>query len=93
MTVVEPVGRTRSTATAALALSVYPNPAAASVTIETAQPTSLRLYDRTGRLVREEATAQRSRTLSLSGLATGLYLVRATAPNGTVAISKLLVNE
>jgi hypothetical protein len=80
-------------AAAALALSVYPNPAAASVTIETAQPTSLRLYDRTGRLVREEATAQRSRTLSLSGLATGLYLVRATAPNGTVAISKLLVNQ
>lgn len=80
-------------AAAALALSVYPNPAAptASVTVETAQPTSLRLYDRTGRLVREEPTAQRSRTLSLSGLATGLYLVRATAPDGTVATSKLLV--
>jgi peptidoglycan hydrolase-like protein with peptidoglycan-binding domain len=80
-------------AAAALALSVYPNPAAASVTIETAQPTSLRLYDRTGRLVREEAGAQRSRTLSLSGLAAGLYLVRATAPDGTVATSKLLVNQ
>jgi hypothetical protein len=82
-------------AAAALALSVYPNPASptASVTIETAQPTSLRLYDRTGRLVREEPSAQRNRTLSLSGLATGLYLVRATAPDGTVATSKLLVNQ
>jgi hypothetical protein len=82
-------------AAAALALSVYPNPASptASVTIETAQPTSLRLYDRTGRLVREEATAQRNRTLSLGGLAAGLYLVRATAPDGTVATSKLLVNQ
>jgi hypothetical protein len=82
-------------AAAALALSVYPNPAAptASVTIETAQPTSLRLYDRTGRLVREETAAQRSRSISLSGLATGLYLVRATAPDGTVATSKLLVNQ
>jgi hypothetical protein len=82
-------------AAAALALSVYPNPAAptASVTIETAQPTSLRLYDRTGRLVREETAAQRSRSLSLNGIATGLYLVRATAPDGTVATSKLLVNQ
>jgi hypothetical protein len=82
-------------AAAALALSMYPNPAAptAGVTIETAQPTSLRLYDRTGRLVREETTAQRSRSLSLSGLAAGLYLVRATAPDGTVATSKLLVNQ
>jgi hypothetical protein len=82
-------------AAAALALSVYPNPAepTASITIETAQPTSLRLYDRTGRLVRQDNTAQRSRTLSLSGLAAGLYLVRATAPDGTVATSKLLVNQ
>jgi hypothetical protein len=74
---------------------VYPNPAAptASVTIETAQPTSLRLYDRTGRLVREETEAQRSRSLSLGGLATGIYLVRATALDGTVATSKLLVNQ
>ena len=82
-------------AAAALALSVYPNPASptASVTIATAQPTSLRLYDRTGRLVREETIAQRSRTLSLGGLAAGLYLVRATAADGTVATSKLLVNQ
>lgn len=80
---------------AALALSVYPNPASptASVTIETAQPTSLRVLDLTGRLVRQEATAQRRRTLSLNGLAAGLYVVQATTPEGTVATSKLLVNE
>ena len=84
-----------ASAAAALALSVYPNPAAptASVTVETAQPTSLRLYDLTGRLVRQDASAQRSRSISLSGLATGLYVVQATAPDGAIATSKLLVNE
>ncbi len=82
-------------AAAALALSVYPNPAspAASVTVETAQPTSLRLFDLTGRLVRQEAAAQRRHTLPLAGLAAGLYLLRATAPDGTVATSKLQVSE
>jgi len=82
-------------AAATVALSVYPNPAdpTATVTIETAQPASLRLYDLTGRLVRQDATAQRSRTLSLSGLATGLYVVQATTTDGTIATSKLLVNQ
>ena len=82
-------------AAAALALSVYPNPAdpLATITIETAQPTSLRLYDLTGRLVRQETTAQRSRTFSLSGLATGLYVVQATTAEGTIATSKLMVNK
>ncbi len=82
-------------AAAALALSVYPNPAGptATVTVETAQPTSLRLYDLTGRLVRQEAPARRSHTLSLRGLAAGLYVMQATTAEGTVATSKLMVNE
>jgi hypothetical protein len=84
---------TQATAQAALALSVYPNPTnpATSVTIETAQPTSLRVFDLTGRLVRQADATQRRRTLALDGLAAGLYLVRATAPDGTVATSKLQV--
>ncbi|RYY18266.1 MAG: T9SS type A sorting domain-containing protein [Cytophagaceae bacterium] len=82
-------------AAAALALSVYPNPAGAgqSVTIETAQPTSLRVYDLTGRLLRQDATAQRTRTLSLSGFAAGLYVVQATAPDGTRATQRLAVGQ
>ncbi|RZK44484.1 MAG: T9SS type A sorting domain-containing protein, partial [Hymenobacter sp.] len=84
----------RPTAAAqALALSVYPNPAgsAEAATIETAQPTSLRLLDLTGRLVRQDATARRTRTLALNGLAPGLYVVQATAPDGTTATQKLVV--
>jgi hypothetical protein len=85
--------RPPAAAVQALALSVYPNPAgsADAATIETAQPTSLRLLDLTGRLVRQEATAQRSRTLALQGLAPGLYVVQATAADGTTATQKLVV--
>jgi hypothetical protein len=79
----------------ALALRVYPNPAgsAEAVTIETAQPTSLRLLDLTGRLVRQEATAQRTRTLSLQGLAPGLYVAQVATGAGAVATQKVLVIE
>ncbi|RYY14548.1 MAG: T9SS type A sorting domain-containing protein, partial [Cytophagaceae bacterium] len=80
---------------AALALSVYPNPAnpTGAVTIETAQATSLRVFDLTGRLLRQDATAQHTRTLSLNGLAAGLYVVQATAPDGTMATQRLVVGQ
>jgi hypothetical protein len=75
------------------ALSVYPNPASPTdaVTVETAQPTSLRLLDLTGRLVRQDATSQRTRTLDLRGLAPSLYVVQATAADGTTTTQKLMV--
>jgi hypothetical protein len=82
-------------AAAALALSVYPNPAgtSAAVTVETAQPTTLRMYDLVGRLLRQDATPQRTRTLSISGLAAGIYLVQATTPEGTVATQRLVLTR
>ena len=85
--------RTPTAAAQALALSVYPNPAgpAELATIETAQPTSLRLLDLTGRLVRQDAAAQRTRTLALNGLAPGLYIVQATTADGVTATQKLQV--
>lgn len=75
------------------ALSVYPNPAGATeaATVETAQLTSMRVLDLTGRLVRQDAAAARRRTLDLRGLAPGLYVVQATAANGTTATQKLTV--
>ena len=75
------------------ALGVYPNPAspADAVTVETAQLTSLRLFDLTGRLVRQDATPQRTRTLDLRGLAPGLYVVQATTPDGAPLSQKLMV--
>lgn len=75
------------------ALSVYPNPAGATdaATVETTQLTSLRVLDLTGRVVRQDATAARRRTLDLAGLAPGLYVVQATAADGTMATQKLMV--
>jgi hypothetical protein len=76
------------------ALSVYPNPAATTeaAIVETAQLTSLRMLDLTGRVVRQDATATRRRPLDLHGLAPGLYVVQATAADGTTATQKLMVN-
>ncbi|MDO7854681.1 T9SS type A sorting domain-containing protein [Hymenobacter convexus] len=82
---------TRTEAATALALSVYPNPATATATVETAQPTRLAVLDLTGRVVLTLGTAQRRHALSLTGLAPGVYLVRATAADGTAAVRRLAV--
>jgi hypothetical protein len=77
----------------ALALSIYPNPtgSADAPVIETAQATTLRLFDLTGRLVRQDPTPLRRRSLDVRGLAPGIYVVQATAPNGTNANGKLVI--
>jgi hypothetical protein len=80
-------------AAAALALSLYPNPAAQAATVETAQPTSLRLYDLAGRLVRTEAPLARTRRLDLRGLTPGVYVVQATAADGTTTSQRLAVGQ
>jgi len=75
-----------------LALRLYPNPASSGVTVETARPSRLRLYDLAGRAVRESsAELLRRQTLDVQGLAPGLYLVRATAADGRTAVARLAV--
>ena len=84
----------RPAAEQALALSVYPNPstlAAPTTTVETAQATTLRLFDLTGRLVQQDATLLRSHSLSLRGLPPGVYVVQATAADGTRATQRVAV--
>ena len=90
--------RNRGTATAtkaesarALALTIYPNPATARATVETAAPTRVSVLDLAGRVVRVPGTAQRRHELELSGLAAGLYLVRAVGADGAVAVQRLAV--
>ncbi|MBF9236328.1 T9SS type A sorting domain-containing protein [Hymenobacter sp. BT683] len=82
---------TRGEAARTLALTIYPNPATASVTVETAAPTRLTVLDLTGRVVQTGAQAQRRHLLNLSGLTPGVYLVRATGTNGSAAVQRLLV--
>ncbi|MDB5234686.1 MAG: hypothetical protein JWR44_1679 [Hymenobacter sp.] len=85
------VSATHTEAARALALSIYPNPATASAIVETAAPTRVSLLDLTGRVVQTNATAQRRHSLNLSGLAAGVYLVRAEGADGTAAVQRLLV--
>ncbi|MDJ0367538.1 T9SS type A sorting domain-containing protein [Hymenobacter sp. H14-R3] len=83
----------RSSVASTLALSLYPNPATQTATAETAQPTRLRLFDLAGRLVRTESGLLRTHRLDLSGLAPGLYVVQATAADGTSTSQRLAVSE
>jgi len=78
-------------AAAALALSLFPNPAAQAATAETAQPTRVRLFDLAGRLVRAASPLARTHRLNLAGLAPGLYVVQATAADGTSTSQRLAV--
>ncbi|WP_046244918.1 T9SS type A sorting domain-containing protein [Hymenobacter terrenus] len=82
---------TQASAAKALAMSVYPNPATATATVETAKPTRLTVLDLTGRMVQAASSAQRRHALNLTGLAAGVYLVRAEGPDGAAAVQRLLV--
>ena len=81
----------RPGAATALALSLYPNPATQAATAETAQPTRLSLFDLAGRAVLTESALLRSHHLDLSSLAPGVYVVRATAADGTSTSQRLAV--
>ena len=78
-------------AATALALSLYPNLAAQAATVETAQPTRLTVFDLVGQAVLRDPTPLRTRTLDLRALAPGVYLVRATAADGTSTSQRLAV--
>jgi hypothetical protein len=85
--------RVLSTRSAAqnLTLSLYPNPATTSTTVEAPRPVRLTLFDLTGRVVRTVATPARQHQLDLRGLAAGLYVVRCETPDGQLAVQRLEV--
>ncbi|GAB3846247.1 hypothetical protein GCM10028822_06020 [Hymenobacter terrigena] len=71
-------------------LALYPNPARAAESVSLPQlpaGTSLTLTDAVGRVVQQTAGL----TLSLAGLATGVYVVQATAPSGQRWTNRLVV--
>ncbi|GGE99150.1 T9SS type A sorting domain-containing protein [Hymenobacter cavernae] len=78
-------------AAAALPLSVYPNPATATATIEAAEPVRATLLDMMGRTVRVLSTLARQHTLDLGGLAAGVYVVRCETQKGVTAVQRLVV--
>ncbi len=85
------LGTARASGNFALALSLYPNPATAAVAVETAHPTRITLLDLTGRVLRQPVALALRHTLDVSGLAPGLYLVRATGADGRAAVQRLVV--
>ena len=87
------LGTARAGGSPALALSLYPNPASAAVAVETAQPTRLALLDLTGRVLRQPSALAPRHTLDVSGIAPGLYLVRATGADGRTAVQRLQVSN
>ncbi|MDQ2793687.1 MAG: T9SS type A sorting domain-containing protein [Bacteroidota bacterium] len=70
---------------------MYPNPATARATVETAAPTRVSVLDLAGRVVRAGSAMQRRHELELSGLAAGVYLVRAVGADGATAVQRLAV--
>ncbi|MFT4606092.1 MAG: hypothetical protein ACI9W4_002838 [Rhodothermales bacterium] len=59
-----------------LGLEVYPNPFHDNLNIRTDRPATLELIDVTGRIVKSWRTAFGSSHVSLTGLASGVYLLR-----------------
>lgn len=74
---------------AATRLAVYPNPARGQCQLPALPPAAtLQLTDSQGRLVRSQPATP---TLSLVGLATGLYLLRVQAPDQPLRMARLAV--
>jgi hypothetical protein len=78
-------------AAATLPLQLYPNPATTTVTIEAARPVRFTVLDVTGRVLRKQTQTQRTHTLSLTGLAPGVYLMRCETEGGEQAVKRLVV--
>lgn len=86
---------TRNVAEASFDAQVYPSPTTDAITLELEDETTLRhigVYDLTGRMVQSIEQPQRSRQhrISLSANAAGLYLIRATATDGTARTFKVV---
>ena len=70
-------------------MTLYPNPAASSVTIALGERAEVSIVDQSGRTV-SRMTVDGRATVDLTGMAKGAYYVRAVSENGT-AVRKLIV--
>ena len=76
-----------------LGLALHPNPARAQASAETARPTRVSLLDLAGRVVRLADALARQHLLKINNLTPGLYLVRAEAADGSIAVQRLAVAQ
>lgn len=72
-------------------ISIYPNPARNYVVIDGLNDDeTVRIYDATGRMIKEIKHARSSVTLSLDGMGEGLYNVLVTGANGNIVSGKIM---
>lgn len=73
--------------------TLYPNPTTTQFWIETQQTGTLTLLSATGQVVRTQAITQLRESVSVNGLAPGVYLVQFTTRTGETTTGKLLIQE
>jgi hypothetical protein len=81
----------KGAAASTLPISLYPNPATTTTTVEASRPVRLTLLDLTGRTVRTSPAPARRHELDLRGLAAGLYMVRCETADGQLGMQRLVV--
>jgi hypothetical protein len=78
------------------AVRVYPNPTGAQLQVDlvpTKGTTTLSLVDALGRVQQTTTTTQAHATLDVRRLAEGVYMLRATLPDGNVSSQKVLIKH
>ena len=68
-------------------ISVYPNPAMETVTIDGVEASEVQVYNALGQLVK---TVQGSNEINVSGLPAGIYSIRVTMNDGNLFLNKII---
>ncbi len=67
-------------------LSIYPNPATSTLNVSNAEGSQISLFDFSGRRIQQVDNASANHTFDVSGLATGIYMLRIE--HGASVVSK-----
>ena len=71
-------------------VKVYPNPASNTIQIEGIEPTVIQLYNTFGQLAK---TIENAASISLDGLAEGVYMLRIEDSEGKTFLTKMVVKR
>jgi len=72
-------------------LTISPNPADQIVNIIAESPCSIIILDVTGKVVKSHTQSSTNHQINTSDLTKGLYLVKATSPNGDAFVQRLII--
>lgn len=76
-----------------ISVQVYPNPTSGqfTVSLEGINQAGIKLYDASGKLIREKQQAQCKEIIDISEMAAGVYVIKITTENG-IKIERLIKN-